>query len=58
MRFQRVQAVRKATATHPAPDVTPARGLPKGSVKVRHLSRPDLFLKHSTSPGLPSASLV
>ncbi len=58
MRFQRVQAVRKATATHPAPDEEPARGLPEGSAKVRHLSRPDLFLNHSTSPGLPSASLI
>jgi len=50
MRFQRVQAVRKAAATHPAPDVEPAaRGLPEGSVKVRHLGRPVLFLNHSTA---------
>ncbi len=38
LRFQRVQAVRKATATHPAPDVEPVVSLPEGSAKVRHLS--------------------
>ncbi|KAA6422652.1 MAG: hypothetical protein FRX49_07512 [Trebouxia sp. A1-2] len=52
------QAVRKAAPTYPAPDVEPARSLPEGSVKVRHLSRSDSFLNHATSPALPSAFLV
>ena len=59
MRFKHVQGFRKTAPTHPAPDVEPARSLPEGSVKVRHLA---LFLfdhsNHSTSPELPSASLV
>ncbi len=58
VRFQLVQAVRKAGKTHPAQDVESARSLPEGSAKVRQSSHPDLFLLNSTSPGLPFASLV
>ncbi len=40
-----MQAVRKAIATHPVPDVEPIVSLSEGSAKVRHPSRPDLELQ-------------